>query len=161
MRNVLGNLNSALGTATSTLRQLSIEQEHRARAEEARTLAERSAREAQKFEALGRLAGGVAHDFNNALCVMKCWSSYLLEVSTDEEVRNAMLEIKRSTENAEHLTQHLLAFSRSEKGKLEVSDLAEVVSHECRTLRRLLPKNIVVTEQVEGPIHVPLGKGQM
>jgi CheY-like chemotaxis protein len=92
---------------------------------------------------------------------MKCWSSYLLEVSTDEEVRNAMNEIKRSTENAEHLTQHLLAFSRSEKGKREVSDLADVVSHECRTLRRLLPKNIVVTEEVEGPIHVPLGKGQM
>ncbi len=161
MRNVLGDLNVALKAANSTLCQLAIEQEHRARAEEARIVAERSAREAQKFEALGRLASGVAHDFNNALCVTKCWSTYLMEVSEDEEVRNAMLEIKSSTENAEHLTQHLLAFSRSETGKRVACELTAVVEQECKTLRRLLPKNIEVSSEISGPANVPLGRGQL
>ncbi len=161
VRYVLSDLNKALRSATSTLNQLALEQEHRARAEQARFVAERSAREAQKFEALGRLASGVAHDFNNALCVTKCWSTYLLEVSDDAEVKSAMREIKSSTENAEHLTQHLLAFSRSETGKREASDLTAAVEQECKTLRRLLPKNIEVTDETSGPAIVPLGKGQI
>jgi signal transduction histidine kinase/CheY-like chemotaxis protein len=161
LRHVLGDMNSALQESNSTLQRLSVEQEHRARAEEARIMAERSAREAQKFEALGRLASGVAHDFNNALCVIKCWSSYLMEVSENGEVREAMGEIKRSTENAEHLTQHLLAFSRSDATKRQVSDLCEVVEYEARTLGRLLPRNIVVRCETEGETQVPLGKGQL
>ncbi len=161
MSYVLGDLNEALRDAKRSLGQLAVEQEHRARAEEARLTAERSAREAQKFDALGRLASGVAHDFNNALCVMKCWSSVLIETSSDPEVREAMHEIKRSTENAEQLTQHLLAFSRSDSGRREVADLGEVVRQECRTLSRLLPKSIVVEPTVDGIVHVPLGKGQL
>ncbi len=161
LRYVMGDMNEALRTANSTLQQLSIEQEHRARAEEAKVAAERSAREAQKFEALGRLASGVAHDFNNALCVMKCWSSYLMEVSGDKEVQEAMADIRRSTESAEHLTQHLLAFSRGDTSKREVADLAEVVDYECRTLSRLLPKNIIVKAGVDVSTRVPLGKGQL
>ena len=161
MRYVLGDLNQALRQANDTLQMLAVEQERRARAEEARLQAERTAREAQKFDALGRLASGVAHDFNNALCVIKCWVSFLGEHRRDPEVVEASADIRRATENAEQLTQHLLAFSRSEAARRQVVDLAEVVRLEGRTLARLLPKNVAVVVDAPGEAFVRLGRGQL
>ena len=160
MRFVLRNLNEALKDSNRALQQLAVEQEHRARAEEARLRAELAVRETQKFDALGRMAAGVAHDFNNILCVMKCWSSLLVEDTQEPQVREAMGEIRRATESAEQMTQHLLAFSRSDPAKREVFDLAALLKLEAKTLGRLLP-NVEVTARVERPVHVRLGRGQM
>ncbi|MBL9215436.1 MAG: response regulator [Opitutaceae bacterium] len=161
MRYVLRDLNHALRESNRSLQSLAVEQEHRARAEEARLLAERSAREVQKFDALGRLASGVAHDINNALCVVKCWNSVLSAESRDPLVREAMAEIAVATENASQLTQHLLAFSRHDSAKVETLDLAEVVRREARTLGRLLPRDIAVTMDAAGPAYVRFGRGQL
>jgi signal transduction histidine kinase/CheY-like chemotaxis protein len=161
MRYVLSDLNNALRQSNSTLHKLAVEQEYRARAEEARLKAELAVRESQKFDALGRMASGVAHDFNNALCVMKGWSSLLLEDTQDPLVRDAMSDIKRATDNAAQLTHHLLAFSRNDPAKREVANLAEMVQLETKTLRRLLPPDIEVTAEVAGPVHVRLGRGQL
>ncbi len=161
MRYVLRDLNDALRQANGTLQKLAVEQEYRARAEEARLKAELAVRESQKFDALGRMASGVAHDFNNALCVMKGWSSLLLEDTADPLVRDAMGDIKRATDNAAQLTHHLLAFSRNDPAKREVANLAEMVQLEARTLRRLLPQDIDVSAETGGAIHVRLGRGQL
>jgi len=161
MRYVLRDLNEALRQANSSLHKLAVEQEYRARAEEGRLKAELAVRESQKFDALGRMASGVAHDFNNALCVMKGWSSLLLEDTSDPLVRDAMGDIKRATDNAAQLTHHLLAFSRNDPAKREVANLAEMVQLEARTLRRLLPQDIDVTVEAGGPLHVRLGRGQL
>jgi len=161
MRFVLSDLNDALRQANSHLHKLAVEQEYRARAEEGRLKAELAVREAQKFDALGRMASGVAHDFNNALCVMKGWSSFLLEDARDPLVRDAMGDIKRATDNAAQLTHHLLAFSRSDPAKREVVNLGELVPMESKTLRRLLPPDVTVTAEVSGPLHVRLGRGQL
>jgi signal transduction histidine kinase/ActR/RegA family two-component response regulator len=160
MRFVLRNLNEALKDSNRALQQLAVEQEHRARAEEARLRAEVAVRETQKFDALGRMASGVAHDFNNILCVMKCWSSLLAEDTQEPQVREAMGEIRRATESAEQMTQHLLAFSRSDPAKREVIELAALLKLEAKTLSRLLP-NVEVTANSERPVHVRLGRGQM
>lgn len=161
MRYVLRDLNDALRQANSTLHKLAIEQEYRARAEEARLKAELAVRESQKFDALGRMASGVAHDFNNALCVIKGWSSLLLEDTRDPLVRDAMGDIKRATDNAAQLTHHLLAFSRNDPAKREVANLMEMVQLEARTLRRLLPQDIDVTAETGASVHVRLGRGQL
>ena len=161
MRYVLNDLNNALKETNVTLQRLAAEQELRARAEEARMKAELAVREAQKFDALGRLASGVAHDFNNVLCVMKCWSSFLADEAREPIVAEAVTAIQRATENAEQLTHHLLAFGRGDPGKREVSDLAEIVRLEGRTLGRLLPRNVQVTVEAAEPIHVQLASGQL
>jgi signal transduction histidine kinase len=161
MRYVLRDMNDALQQANATLQKLAVEQEYRARAEEARLKAELAGREAQKFDALGRLASGVAHDFNNALCVIKCWSSFLSEEKRDPQVTEAMADIRRATENAEQLTHHLLAFSRSDPGRKEVVDLAEVARLEGKTLSRLLPKNVAVTVDAPNAHYVRLGRGPL
>ena len=161
MRFVLADLNEALRQSNNTLQKLAVEQEYRARAEEARLKAELAVRESQKFDALGRMASGVAHDFNNALCVMKGWSSLLLEDTSDPLVRDAMGDIKRATDNAAQLTHHLLAFSRNDPAKREVANLAEMVQLEAKTLRRLLPQDIEVSAEAIGPVHVRLGRGQL
>ena len=161
MQTVLSGLNAALRESTQTMRSLAQEQEYRARAEEARLKAERTAREAQKFDALGRLAGGVAHDINNALCVVKCWNSVLSQESADPLVREAMAEIGVATDNAGQLTQHLLAFSRTEPVKTETVDLADAVRREARTLAHLLSKQIDVRAEATDSVHVRLGRGQL
>jgi len=161
MRYLLSDLSNALQQANSTLQKLAVEQEYRARAEEARLKAELAVREAQKFDALGRLASGVAHDINNALCVIKCWSSFLAEDKQVPQVNEAMVDIRRATENAEQLTHHLLAFSRSDPARKEVVDLAELVSLEGKTLARLLPKDVVVVVDSHVPVHVRFGRGQL
>ncbi len=161
MRYVLRDLNEALKQANSTLHKLAVEQEYRAQAEEGRLKAGLALREAQKFDALGRMASGVAHDFNNALCVMKGWSSLLLEDVKDPLVRDAMGDIKRATDNAAQLTHHLLAFGRSDPAKREVVNLTEMVQLEAKTLRRLLPPDIEVIAETGSPVHVRLGSGQL
>jgi signal transduction histidine kinase/ActR/RegA family two-component response regulator len=161
MRYVLSDLNEALKQANRMLQKLAVEQEHRARAEEGRLRAELAVREAQKFDALGRMAGGIAHDFNNALCIIKGWSSILLEDTRDPLVRDAMDDIKRASDNGAQLTHHLLAFSRSDPAKREVVNLAEAVQIEVKTLRRLLPPDLEVTADTPATVHVRLGRGQL
>ncbi|HEY4301249.1 MAG TPA: ATP-binding protein [Candidatus Didemnitutus sp.] len=161
MRYVLRDLSDALHNTNSALQKLAVEQEYRARAEEGRLKAEVSVRVAQKFEALGRLASGVAHDVNNALTVIKCWSSFLVEEKRDQEVVEAMGDIRRATENAEQLTHHLLAFSRAEPGRRQVVDLSGLVRVETKTLSRLLPKNVTVVADAAQPAYVRLGSGQL
>jgi CheY-like chemotaxis protein len=85
----------------------------------------------------------------------------LLEDVRDPLVKDAMADIKRATDNAAQLTYHLLAFSRSDPVKREVVNLAELVLLEAKTLRRLLPADLEVSAESDGPVHVRLGRGQI
>lgn len=160
---LLGDLNRALKESNQALERLAAEQESRLRAEEARHAAERVAREAQKFEALGRMASGVAHDFNNTLCVIKLWTGLLAgDAHADiETMRAAIADIGEATSNAQQLTSHLLAFSRDEAGEKGVCDIGSVVKRDCETLSRILPTNIVVEGRFDADAIVPLLAGQV
>ena len=101
----------------------------RKEAEEALRASEDQLRQAQKMEAVGRLAGGVAHDFNNVLTAIFGYTDLLLEqFSGDDPRRGDVLEIRKSAERAAALTRQLLAFSRKQVLQPRVIDLNEIVA---------------------------------
>jgi PAS domain S-box-containing protein len=99
--------------------------------------------QAQKMEAVGRLAGGVAHDFNNLLTAIIGYSDIVLEkLPAHSDHRRAIQEIKRAGERAALLTKQLLAFSRQQVLSLQILDLNHVVSEMGRLLRRVIGEDI-------------------
>ena len=100
-------------------------------------------RQAQKMEAVGRLAGGVAHDFNNLLTVISGYSDVLLASrNLNDGQRTALMEIRRSAERGGALTQQLLAFSRRQPLEIRTVHAGELVLHIEKMLRRLIGEDI-------------------
>ena len=117
------------------------------RAEWRRQTIEREAelRQAHKMEAVGRLAGGVAHDFNNVLTAIFGYTDLLLEQFTEDDPRrDDVMEIRRSAERAASLTRQLLAFSRKQMMQPQVLDLNEVIDSLAKLLERLIGEDIVL-----------------
>jgi signal transduction histidine kinase/ActR/RegA family two-component response regulator len=102
-------------------------------------------RQAQKMEAVGRLAGGVAHDFNNLLTVITGYSDLLLAGRdlTDNQ-RSALEEIRRSSERGGALTHQLLAFSRRQPLEPRTVRLNDLVIQLEKMLRRLIGEDITL-----------------
>ncbi len=100
-------------------------------------------RQAQKMEAVGRLAGGVAHDFNNLLTVIGGYTQMLLEaMQPDNPLRASLEEIDRASASAAALTNQLLAFSRRQIVTLQVLDLNALVAGLDKMLHRLIGEDI-------------------
>jgi two-component system cell cycle sensor histidine kinase/response regulator CckA len=104
-------------------------------------------RQSQKMEAIGRLAGGVAHDFNNILTVITGTTGLLLmrhemEQKDDDEGYQDLLQIERAAERASTLTRQLLAFSRRQVLRPQIINLNEVVTGLEKMLRVLLREDI-------------------
>ena len=100
-------------------------------------------RQAQKMEAIGRLAGGVAHDFNNYLtCIMGNLS--LLEGRVNEEVEACLVEANAAVDNAASLTRQLLAFSRKQVISPRPISLSSLVERLSRILQRLVGARIAL-----------------
>ena len=117
---------------------------------ETRTL-ELQLRQAQKMEAIGRLAGGIAHDFNNLLMVISGYSEFLLErLGSDPRLRGPAQEISNAGQRATSLTRQLLAFSRKQMLTPKVLDLNEVVAENLKMLTRMIGEDIDLV-MVPGP----------
>jgi PAS domain S-box-containing protein len=102
--------------------------------------------QAQKMEAVGRLAAGVAHDFNNLLTIISGYSELLLGTAPKGDALRGFLEqIKGAGERAARLIRQLLAFSRKQARKPEVLDLNELVGNAEKLLRRLIGEDIELT----------------
>jgi signal transduction histidine kinase len=99
--------------------------------------------QAQKMEAIGALAGGVAHDFNNMLNVINGYCELVLEeLSESDPIRKDILQISQAGTRAKSLTAQLLAFSRKQILQPAVLNLNEVIESTHSMLRRLIPENI-------------------
>jgi len=109
---------------------------------------EEQLRQAQKMEAVGKLAGGVAHDFNNLLTAIIGFASLASEeLPAGSPVQGSLAQIRRSADQAASLTRQLLAFGRRQLLQPEVLDLGEVIAHVLPMLRRLIGEDItVITE---------------
>ena len=124
---------------------------------------EEQLRQAQKMDAVGRLAGGVAHDFNNLLGVILGYGELLLRrMPADDASRPKVEEILKAGERAAGLTRQLLAFSRKQVLQPKVLDLAAVVTETSRMLVRLIGEDIkLVTATKEGLGRVKADPGQL
>jgi two-component system, cell cycle sensor histidine kinase and response regulator CckA len=120
-------------------------------------------RHAQKMDALGRLAGGVAHDFNNVLTAILGYSGLLLENSSDEQVRHGRLEqIHKAAERARWLTTHLLAFSRKQIIEPRILDINVLVEDAARMLMRLVGASVeTIVRLGSGPSRVKADAGEL
>ncbi len=109
--------------------------------------AERQARlqadlqQAQKFEALGRLAGGVAHDLNNLLVVIQNNASWIAKVGDGEAVEAAR-EIEQAGDRATKLARNLLVFGSQQANQLEPLDLDATVKGSLQLVRKMLPGDV-------------------
>jgi signal transduction histidine kinase len=135
----------------------------RKRIEAEREALEQQLRQAQKMESVGRLAGGVAHDFNNHLTVINGYCDMLLgQLHADDPLREPLNEVRAAGERASALTRQLLAFSRKEMTEVGPLRLNEVVADAGRMLRRLIGEDIAILTRLEAEPDVVLAdRGQM
>jgi two-component system cell cycle sensor histidine kinase/response regulator CckA len=120
-------------------------------------------RQAQKMEAVGRLAGGVAHDFNNLLMVISGYAEVILaNLSLDHPLYEKGKAIQAAADRATTLTRQLLAFSRKQMLELKVVDVNAIVSDMERLLRPLIGENVeVVTTLAPDAAHTRADAGQL
>lgn len=99
--------------------------------------------QAQKMNAIGRLAGGVAHDFNNLLTIITSYSEMALdEIAPGSPLAGKIQEVLLAARRAAELTRQLLAFSRKQPRALRLADLNEVIGNIAKTLPRLIGEDI-------------------
>ncbi|NQT87636.1 response regulator [bacterium] len=123
--------------------QLTTEIAERERTEEERARLETRLRQAQKMEAIGQLAGGMAHDFNNYLqAVSVCMDTCLDVLPEDHPVYADLEDIGKATERSAALTRQLLTFSRRKTLQLEWLDLNDVLKKLMKMLERLIGENV-------------------
>ncbi|MGZ4962151.1 MAG: PAS domain-containing sensor histidine kinase, partial [Limisphaerales bacterium] len=128
VRNSEGNVTHYVGTAQDVTERKRLEEQFR---------------QAQKMEAIGQLAGGVAHDFNNILAAMMMQSELsLLSPDLSEDVRDGLQQIRSYAERAANLTRQLLLFSRHQVMQPRLLDANEVVTNLAKMLQRIIGEDV-------------------
>jgi PAS domain S-box-containing protein len=128
-----------------------------------RRVLEDQLRQAQKMEAVGRLAGGVAHDFNNLLMVISGYAEVILaDLPLDHRLHEKGRAIQLAADRATTLTRQLLAFSRKQLLELKVVDLNAIVLDMERLLRPLIGENVELTTSLTpDAVHTRADAGQL
>jgi len=115
---------------------------------------EEELRQSQKMEAIGLLAGGVAHDFNNILMVVSGFSELALRsLDRDHEARGSIEEVQKASKSASLLTRQLLALSRKQVFRPKVINLNDLVSELENILRRVLGESIELTTRLSADLR--------
>jgi PAS domain S-box-containing protein len=119
--------------------------------------------QAQKMDAVGRLAGGVAHDFNNMLAVITGHADMALEqIAPDSALHADLLEIRKAAQRSADLTHQLLAFARKQTTSPKILDLNDTIASMFKMLRRLIGENIdLLWKPAVGPVLVKMDPAQI
>jgi two-component system cell cycle sensor histidine kinase/response regulator CckA len=146
---VKGRLKRLVPAIQRELRKIEERRRH-LKAETALRHAEEQLRQAQKMEAVGRLAGGVAHDFNNLLTVIFGYTDLLLAGASDPaETQLSLQEIRRCAERAAALTRQLLAFSRRQVLQRRPLALNTVVMEVTSLLQRMIGEDVTLVCELD------------
>ena len=145
----------------AALEELQAEIEERQAAEHARRNAEEVALQAQKMEAVGQLAAGIAHDVNNALLVIRGWNELRGELDVDEEQREASSAIDQAAMHTTQLTRQLLTFARKEFRSPRYLYLDDMVGESIKTLRALVGSNTKIEWEASGRALVHADESQL
>jgi signal transduction histidine kinase/CheY-like chemotaxis protein len=138
---IVADQNNQLVTMTGTILDIT-ERKH---AEIEREKLQAQLTQAQKMESVGRLAGGVAHDFNNMLGVILGYTELAMEKAPPQDPLHADLEeIQKAAQRSADLTRQLLAFASKQTVAPKVLDLNDTVERMLKILRRLIGENIVL-----------------
>jgi two-component system, cell cycle sensor histidine kinase and response regulator CckA len=129
----------------------------------ARKQLEEQFRQAHKMEAVGRLAGGVAHDFNNVLTIIRAQTEFLLaDLAANDPRRSDVLEIQSAADRAAAFTRQLLAFSRRQLLQPEVLDLNTVIAGMEMMVRRLVGEDVVLLTKLRSDLpRISADPGQL
>ena len=139
----IGELNAAAGLIAGNLRQAREHLRDRAKNLEEKAKLERQLLQAQKMESIGRLAGGVAHDFNNMLQgILGYCELMLLDMEPTDPRRSDLLEIRKAAKRSAALTRQLLAFARQQPAAPKVVDLNGIAGGMLKMLKRLIGEDI-------------------
>ncbi len=107
------------------------------------TALEQQVRQVQKLEAVGRLAGGMAHDFNNVLVVIKLSTELMLgQITPESPFSKPLLQISNAADRAAALTRQMLAFGRQQMMQPRIINLNTVVSETTQMLRRVIGEDV-------------------
>jgi signal transduction histidine kinase/ActR/RegA family two-component response regulator len=148
---VVSRLERSLAHTSQALARLQTEQALREHAQDQLTQAQATLQQTQKLDAVGRLAGGVAHDFNNTLQVVLGWTELLRSETHSQQVQDGIEQIRSAAERSRGLTRQLLAFSRPELNQPTRVELHAFLPVLVKSYRRLLPDDIsIVAHTVEG-----------
>ena len=110
--------------------------------------------QAQKMEAVGKLAGGIAHDFNNLLTAIKGFTELLLRrSSSDDPAHGDLMGIQSAAEQAARLTRQLLAFSRKQVLRPRIINLNEVIGRMQEMLQRLIGEHIELVVKLQEDLY--------
>jgi signal transduction histidine kinase/ActR/RegA family two-component response regulator len=139
-------------------RQLELEMEVRKRAEEDKRGLERQLVQVQKMEALGRFAGGIAHDLNNLLYPIIITAEALLEdMPADDPLRPRLVQIRSAANRQKDLVSRILAFSRRSEPQLSPTRVSPLVEETLDLLRASLPATIEIRHRFEAGRDTVLG----
>ena len=134
----------------------------RIRIEEVHACLEEQMRQSQKMEAIGLLAGGVAHDFNNILSVIMGYGDLLVNTLPDGKAHDNAAQILRASERAAELTKSLLAFSRKQTFNLERTDVSQLVAENVKFLQRVIGEDIeLVTAYPPTTLEILVDRSQI
>lgn len=143
---VVQRIEASLAKTKRALEELQAEQRRREEAEHERRLAQEAVMQAQKMELVGRLAAGVAHDFNNVLGVVGNWAELLI---LDLPQSTGRAEAQEAVDSAMHqgraLTRRLLTLAKRDQRSPSRLQLQQAVHASVTTLRRIMPKGITLS----------------
>ncbi len=138
----IGLFSEMAGDIGYALNFIRMEEEHKASEHKGRLLQSQLA-QAQKMESIGRLAGGVAHDYNNISSIIIGYSELALEkIEQDDQLYDDLIEIYSAAKRSTEITRQLLAFARQQTISPKVLDLNDSVEGMLKMLRRLIGEDI-------------------